>query len=290
MRPRHVAELLLLSLLWGSAYLFTRAAVPDFGPVPLIALRFVIASCVLLPVLAMRGGLGLLVDNARQLAVSGMLLTALPFVLIAFAAQSLGAGMLAILNATAPLFGAIVARVWLGERIGPMRGAGLVVGMAGVVVLVWGKAAMAPGALLAVALILAVSAMWGFAANYTRMKLSHVDPVAVTAGNMLTAAIVVVPFVLPTWPAHAISTRAWIELLFLGVASSGAGMLLYFRLLRSLGTVPTMSVTFLSPVVAVISGALYLGEPITAQTVTGGAIVLVGTALVLRLFARRGAA
>ncbi|MEZ5728426.1 MAG: DMT family transporter [Burkholderiaceae bacterium] len=283
MSARHVAELLLLSLLWGSAYLFTRAAVPAFGPVPLIALRFAIASCLLLPVLAARGGLPLLREHRWRFLVLGSFFTAIPFLLIAFAAQSLGAGLLAILNATAPLFGAVVGRLWLGERIGPMRASGLVVGFAGVVVLLWGSAAAAPGALLAIALMLLTSASWGFAANYTRARLGRIDPIAITTGNMLVAALAIGPFAVPAWPTELPAARAWVEMLILGVLCSGGGMLLYFRLLRAIGTVPTMSVTFLSPVVAVVSGALYLGEPITTQTVLGGTIVLAGIALVLRL-------
>lgn len=280
---RSVAELLLLSLVWGAAYLFTRAAVPAFGPLPLVALRFAIASCLLLPVVAWTGNLPVLGRHKLRFAILGIAFTALPFLLISHAAQTLNAGLLAILNATAPMFGAIVGWLWLGERIGPARTLGLVVGFTGVAVLVWGRAMLADGALVAVALMLLVSLSWGFAANYARAKLQAIDPVVVAAGNTLMAALIAVPLALPLWPAEPPSTRAWLEVVFLGVLSSGAGMLLYFRLLRRLGTVPTMSVTFLSPVVAVVSGAFYLGEPITLQTVVGGAIVLVGTALVLGL-------
>lgn len=99
--------------------------------------------------------------------------------------------------------------------------------------------------------------------------------------------LAVLPVAILQWPEAMPSTRAWTELVFLGCASSAGGMLLYFRLLRSIGTVPTMSVTFLSPVVALVSGSVYLGEAITLQIVVGGAIVLVGTALVLGLFPRK---
>ena len=85
-------------------------------------------------------------------------------------------------------------------------------------------------------------------------------------------------------PAHTTNTpRAWAEMAFLGLLSSGLGMWMYFRLLRRIGTVPAMSVTFLSPLVAMVSGALYLGEAITLQMVAGCAVVLLGTALSLGL-------
>lgn len=289
MSLRAIPELLLLAILWGSAYLFTRAAVPEFGPVPLVALRFAIASCLLVPVMIMRGGLPTLWQHKHRFALLGLAFTAAPFLIIGFSAQYLGAGLLAILNATAPLFGAIVATFWVGERMSFMRGVGLVIGFAGVVVLVWGNASMADGGLMAVGLMLIVSLLWAFAANYTRLRLRDVDPVVTTAANTLVAMLAVLPVAVLQWPETMPSTRAWTELVFLGCASSAGGMLLYFRLLRSIGTVPTMSVTFLSPVVALVSGAFYLGEAITLQIVVGGAIVLVGTALVLGLIPRKRA-
>ncbi|MEZ5738370.1 MAG: DMT family transporter [Burkholderiaceae bacterium] len=190
-------------------------------------------------------------------------------------------------NATAPLFGAVVATLWIGERMGPVRVLGLLVGFAGVLVLVWGNVTLADGGVQAVVLMLGVSMCWAFAANYSRLRLQAIDPVVVTAGNTLLAMFVMVPLAVPLWPEQMPSTRAWVEIAFLGSASSAGGMLLYFRLLRSVGTIPTMSVTFLSPVVAVVSGALYLGEAITLQTIAGGAVVLLGTALVLGLYPKR---
>ena len=287
MSLRAIPELLLLSILWGSAYLFTRAAVPEFGPLPLVVLRFAIASCLLIPVMVMRRGLPVLWRQKRRFVLLGLAFTAAPFLIIGYCAQFLGAGMLAILNATAPLFGAIVATVWVGERMSRVRGLGLGIGFAGVVVLVWGDGLRIEGGLLAVGLMLMVSVLWAFAANYTRLRLRDVDPVVVTAANTLVALLALLPFAASQWPATWPSTRAWTEVVFLGCASSAGGMLLYFRLLRSIGTVPTMSVTFLSPVVALISGALYLGEAITLNIVIGGSIVLVGTALVLGLWPQR---
>jgi drug/metabolite transporter (DMT)-like permease len=289
--PRHVAELLVLSLLWGAAYLFTRSAVPEFGPVTLIAVRMGIAAVLLLPVLAHRGGLPLLRRHAGLFALQGTAFTALSFVLIAWSALTLSAGLTAILNATAPMFGAVVAWAWLGERIGPWRMAGLAVGMAGVTILVWGKASLRLDAdslavTMAVLCGLGSSVVWGMAANFSRVKMAGIDPLALTVGTMLAASIALTPFAIAEWqgvwaaPRSGLpGLRAWLEAAFLGVASSGLGMLMYFRLLREVGTVPTMSVTFLNPLVAIVSGALYLGEAITLQTLLGCAVVLAGTAL-----------
>jgi len=304
-----VGQLLILSLFWGTAYLFTRAAVPAFGAVALVALRFAIAACLLLPLVALRGEWRTVRRRWPQLLLLGVVFTIVPFVVIAFAARTLGAGTLAILNATAPLFGALVARAWSGEPITAGRLAGLIVGFVGVAILVSADGAQdcAPPssdaciqsagripitgtsgeALGAIGLMLGVSLLWAVGAHFARIRMADVDPVTVAAGNSVVAAVVLAPMAVATWPDTLPPMRAWIEVMLLGTLSSAAGMLLYFHLLRRIGTVPTMSVTFLSPVVAVVSGALYLGESITARTVIGGAVVLAGTALVVGLPPRR---
>ncbi|HPU52675.1 MAG TPA: DMT family transporter [Burkholderiaceae bacterium] len=298
LRPRHVAELLLLSLIWGAAYLFTRSAVPAFGPVTLIALRMGIAALMLLPLLIARGGAGVLRRHAGLFAIQGTAFTALSFVLIAWSALTLSAGLTAILNATAPMFGAVVAWAWLGERIGRWRVLGLVVGMLGVAVLFWGKVSLRMDSSsvtvsLSVLAGLGSSLVWGMAANFSRVRMAGLDPLAVTVGTMLAAALALAPFAWAEWHGvwgtarhTAPGLRPWLEAIFLGVASSGLGMLMYFRLLREVGTVPTMSVTFLNPVVAIVSGALYLGEAITLQMLAGCAVVLAGTALAVGLLPR----
>ena len=124
---------------------------------------------------------------------------------------------------------------------------------------------------------------WGLGANYARKHLPSVDVMVMTVGSLTAASLFLAPFAWVSWPAENPSPRAWAELAFLGVASSGLGFLLYFRLLRRIGPVRAMSVTFLNPVVALASGALYLGEAVTPQMVLGGAVVLLGTALSLGL-------
>jgi drug/metabolite transporter (DMT)-like permease len=288
MRPRDLLDLCVLALLWGSAYLFIRAAVPEFGPVPLIALRLGISALVLLPLLLARGGLKALRGGSRALLLQGTLFSALPFVLLAWASLSMTAGLTAILNATAPLFAALVAHFWLAERIGRWRALGLAIGFGGVLVLFWGGVSFRAGgtgwALLA---MLASSMLWGIGGHFTRVKLGGMSPVAISVGTLAVSAVVLAPFAAVTWPATPPSTRAWLEVLFLGVASSGFGFLLYYRLVRNVGAVRATSVTFLNPPVALVAGALYLGEPITLQMIGGAAVILAGTGLALGLVGPR---
>ncbi len=288
MRPRDVFELVTLSVLWGAAYLFTRAAVPDFGAAPLACLRLGLAALMLLPLLLWRGGLPALFRQPTHMAMQGLPFTAMPFFLLAYASLHITAGLVAVLCATAPMFTALISHFMLKERMSAWRAVGLVVGFAGVAVLMWGgvdfKSVHGPLAVLAVGV---VAINWGLAATYTKRYMAGIDPVVITVGSLGLASLFLAPFALAAWPATPPSTRAWAEVAFLGFASSGLGFLMYFRLLRRIGPVRAMSVTFLNPVVAMISGSFYLGESITAQMLMGGAVVLLGTALSLGLIQPR---
>lgn len=288
MRPVHLAQLLLLSLVWGGAYLFMRSSAPAFGPVPMIWLRMALASLiVLLPLLWWRGALGQMRAHAGALAVYGVAFTAVPFVGLGWAIQHIPAGLMAVLQATAPMFAAIVARIWFGERIGPWRALGLVVGFAGVALLVGDSVGVRDSAGLAVLVTLAVTAVWGLSSNYARRRFATVDPMVQAGGSLTVAALVLAPLAWATWPERPPGAVAWAEVLFLGVASSGLGFLLFFGLVRSVGPVRATSVTFLNPVVASASAAVYLDEPVTARMVAAGVVILLGTALALGMLPRR---
>lgn len=284
MRVRDLLELCFLALLWGSSFLFIRAAVPEFGPVPLVALRLAISAAVLTPVLLAHGGFASMRGSGRALFVHGTLYAALPFTLLAWAAMSMTAGLVSILNATTPLFAAIVAHLWMSERIGRWRALGLALGFAGVLVLVWGGVSFrAGGSGWALVAMLVASLLWGAGGHYTRLRLGTKSPVAISVGTLAIAALTLAPLAALNWPEQPPSTRAWLEVLSLGVVSSGFGFLLFYRLLRNIGATRASSVTFLTPPVAMIAGAAYLGEPITLQMVAGAAVILAGTGLALGL-------
>lgn len=280
MSSRDSAELLVLAALWGASFLFMRVAAPELGPVALIALRVGIAAALLVPLLALRRGFGQLAGRAGPVLVVGVLNSALPFCLLAYATLSVTAGLASILNATSPLWGGLVAHVWLRERLTRSRVAGLLVGLAGVAVLVWGRASFrAGGTGLAVAAALAATLSYGVAASYTRRRLAGVDPLAVAAGSQLAAALVLAAPALLLWPAQPVSPRAWASVAALGVVCTAVAYVLYFRLIAHVGAGRAIAVTFLIPPFAVAWGALLLGEAITARMLAGAGVVLVGTAL-----------
>ncbi len=129
MQLRDAMILVTLGLLWGASFLFIRVAVPEFGAFALIGLRVALAAVVLLPLVLIRRQLREVLTHWRSIALIGVLHYAIPFCLYAYAMLTLSAGYSSLVNAAAPLFAGVVARLWLGERLDASRAAGLVLGL-----------------------------------------------------------------------------------------------------------------------------------------------------------------
>lgn len=273
-------DLLVLGAIWGASFLFMRVAVPEFGAIPLIAARVGIGAIFLIMVLARRGGLPHLYKHAARLTVLGAMNSAIPFSLFAYAVLSVTAGFASVLNATTPLFGALVAFIWLRDRPAPMRIAGLIVGFAGVLVLVWGRLSLtSDGGGLAVLAALTAALLYGIAANYTKKRLSSVDPLVIATGSLIAATILLLPLALLYWPETPPTTASWVSAGLLGVICTGIAYILYFRLLSRVGPSKTLAVTYLIPAFGVLWGHFFLREPISASMIVGCAVILTGTTL-----------
>ena len=283
----------MLAALWGGSFLFMRIAAPVLGPTLLIAYRVALAAVFLLGValLRRRGGrrnahaqrsplASDLRKNWRHYVILGASNSAIPFLLFAFAAQTLSASLLSVLNATAPIFAALIAS--LSRRaLPPARTAlGLILGVAGVATLVSADALMLqPGAALALLAALGASLSYGIASTYAK-SAGHVAPFSNALGSMWAATLLIAPAV-PFFPAHAAANAGVVwAVLGLGVLCSGVAYLLYFRLIADLGAASALTVTFLIPVFGVLWGRVFLGEPVGRYTVAGALTVIVGTALV----------
>jgi drug/metabolite transporter (DMT)-like permease len=279
-----LAELVALAAIWGASFLFMRVAAPEFGPVTLTALRVAGAAACLLPLALWHRHAAALRTHWKPLAVVGVVNSAAPFVLFSIAALALNAGLSAIFNATAPMWGALIAWLWLGDRLSASRVAGLALGFVGVVVLAWDKASLRPGdhgvsAALAIVACLGATLCYGLGANYTKKHLTGVPPLAVAAGSQIAATAVLA---LPAWwlaPVALPGATAWLNLLGLAVLCTGLAYLMYFRLIAHVGASRAITVTYLIPLFAVLWGALFLGEALSTSMAAGGAIVLAGTAL-----------
>lgn len=280
MRARDVADLLLLAALWGASFLFMRVAAPQFGPFPLMAWRTGIGALALLPLLFLAGGARELVRAAPRIALVGLVNSALPFVLFGYAMLHLSAGFASVLNAVAPFWSAIVAFLWFGERLGAFRIAGLVVGFSGVLILVWGRAGFGEGGTgLPILAALAATLSYGIAANYTRRYLGGVTALTNAAGSQVFAALFLAPLAWLYWPTRMPDMQAWLNVVLLGVLSTGLAYVLFFRLIARVGPNRAIAVTFLIPVFGMLWGALFLRESVDLRMVAGAAVILAGTAL-----------
>ncbi len=280
MKTRDVVDLVALGILWGASFLFMRIAAPEFGAFALVEVRVAIAAVVLFPLLAMRGQTSEIKTNWFPLFVLGVHNTAMPFLLFTWAMLSLTTGTGAILNSTAPIFAAVIAWAWLGDKLNWGRSLGLLVGTIGVWLLVRDKVgASLSDSTLAVAAALGGSFLYGVAGNFTRRYASHIKPLAVATGSQISAALVLLPVAIITWPTEPISTTAWVAAIVMGVFSTGLAYILYFRLIANTGPTNAITVTYLIPVFAMILGAVVIDEPITLSMVVGGAVILLGTSL-----------
>lgn len=280
MKPRDLLDLTLLAALWGGSFLFMRYAVPDFGVVPLIWLRVALASVCLLPLLLLKRQFGALRRQAGALTIMSLFNSGLPFLLIAWATLSITAGLASIMNAMTPVFTALIGALWLGDRLDGRRGLGLLLGLAGVALLAADKADFRPGGSgWAIVAMLLATACYGFAANHTRRYLQGVPALVNATGTQLVSALVLLPPALWSWPERMPGLGPWLATLVLGVACSALAYLLFFRLIARVGASRAVTVTFLVPVFGTLWGALFLGEPVTASMLAGGAVVLLGTGL-----------
>jgi drug/metabolite transporter (DMT)-like permease len=274
--------LILLAALWGGSFLFLRIAAPVLGPVWLIALRVLIAGLVLLPLVARRGQLAELLRHWRPLLLVGCLNAAAPFTLLAYSALELTAGMTSILNATVPIFAALVGFLLYSDPLDARRGSGILLGFLGVLVLVGMPQGGTALPLLPVIAGLVAALSYVFAANLAKRRLVHIPGLVFVTGSQLGAAALMLPllpwFVPQVMPGPGVVA----SVLALAVVCTSLAFLIYFRLLREVGPVRTLTVTYLIPVFAVAWGALLLDESLTLSMLFGGVLVLLGVALANR--------
>ena len=285
---------MLLAAIWGASFLFTRLSVGEFGAVPTAGVRVAIAALFLLPLLVARGQLNALRTHWKKIFFLGLLNSGIPFALYAYALLSISTGLSSLLNATVPLFGALVAWVWLKDRPQGMKIVGLLIGFVGVAMLASGKASFKPNASglvtgWAVLACLGACLCYGLAASFAKRYLSGQPSLVIATGSQVGATLgLAVPTML-FWPSQAPSGTAWLALLTVGVFCTGVAYVLYFRLIDKVGAAGALTVTFLIPVFAVVYGLIFLGEAVTAWMLICGAIILFGTSLsmgLLKFFAR----
>lgn len=293
MSPADTLRLILLSSLWGMSFIFMRVAVPEFGPVPLILVRMGVGAALLIPLLLSLRYLRLVWQNKGGLLLLGLVNHVLPFSLLALATTRLEAGFTSLINATTPIFTALLGALFFATPVLRQQYLGLAMAFFGVYVLSADRLDFALGGdgwfILAV---LGATFCYGVATNYSKTYLSHLPVRVLAAGSTAMSALILLLPGLVLWPAEPISGLAWANGLGLAVLSTTLAFLLYFGLIASAGATATSTVTFLVPVSALIWGYLLLGERLSLQILVGMLITLLGTAIATRMIrlGRRGVA
>ncbi len=284
-------EFVLLGMIWGSSFFFMRMGVHEFGPLPTAWMRVSIASLTLLPFLLWQQQTSVLRQQWKNLLGMGVFNSAVPFFCFAFALQSITTGLSSILNSTTPLFGALIAWLWLKDRPTRWRGWGLLLGFSGAAWL----AASAPGGVTfktggsgwAILACLTATSCYGFSSIYSQRNMKQVPPMVIAAGSQLAACAVLALPGLWYWPSAWPSTQAWLSLLAVGVMSTGLAYVIYFRLIAKTGAARTMTLTYLIPLFANLIGVFALDEVVTGTMLLAGVVILLGTAMASGLFPRQ---
>jgi len=291
MTLRYALELLLLAAIWGASFIFMRIGSPEFGPILYMAVRTLIASLFLLPLVYIAKKQVVLKGFKTKIFIVGLFNTAIPFVLFGYAILTLSGGLTSVLNATTPMFGAIVAYLWFREKMTMLASTGLLIGFIGVYLLMLDKIGLGQqNILLPTLAALLASLCYGISANYTKRYLTGISSIVLAAGSQVSATIVLLPISLFFMPEQMPSNSAIMSVLLLGVLCTGIAYIIFFHLIANLGPTKAISVTYLIPAFGLFWGSLFLNEVITSSMIIGCASILTGVALSTGLIKMKKAA
>jgi drug/metabolite transporter (DMT)-like permease len=297
MNDRHVhwrewvPDFVLLAVLWGSSFMFMREGAHEFGPFPTAWVRITLAALMLTPILLWHQQIPVLHAHWRPTLSSGLLNSGIPFACYAYALMHISTGLSSILNATTPLFGALIAWAWLGDKLNATRALGLALGFTGVVLL----ASDVPGGIsfkeggsgLAVVACLVATFCYGIAGSFTKRYLQNVPSLVTTTGSLWGASLGLAIPALLSWPSVMPSLHAWAALGIAGLLCTALAYVLYFRLMTRTGPARAMTVTYLIPVFANLLGVSFLDEVVTHWMMGCAVVIVAGTALASGLVGRK---
>jgi len=277
-----VLLLFVLGAIWGASYLFYRIAGAAFGSIWLIALRVSLSALGLLAYAAFTGRRFDFRGAPWRWILLGAVNAGIPFMLIAYGVHNLNASISSILNSFTPTSTAIVAAIWLGERLTPRKILGLSLGLCGVAVLVgWNPLPLTTTTLFAVGACLAATLTYGIGTVYSRVGFAGEDPLTLATGQQIGALLL--PLALtPFASVPSPTVQASLALVALSLLCTSVAYLIFYRLVRSVGPGRTSLVTFLVPGFSVLWGTVVLGEPVNAGMLLGMALILGAVTLITR--------
>ena len=270
MSRRNLGLLLALSAIWGSSFLFIKLGIEELEPAVVAFARVLVAIAVLVPLVLWRGGLRPLRGHLAPLLVLGALNNALPFWLLAFAETRIDSGLSAVIQAAAPIFTVLLA--WWIDRTQRVRGArllGVGVGFLGVVLLVGSQEG---GELIGALAVIGTAFCYAVAVLFAgRTVVRSLPPLQVSLGQLVASALLLTPFGLAQAPSELPPGKTIAAVVALGP--------LYFTLIARAGASRAILVTYLVPAFALVYGAVFLDEAVTATALAGLALILGGTTL-----------
>jgi drug/metabolite transporter (DMT)-like permease len=283
MRPVDLIRLIVLAAIWGASFTFIRVLVPVIGPVMTATLRVLLAGIALSIYFKI-----IRLDAEwrhfwKEYVFVGAIGSGFPFLVYAWAAQYLQASYLVIVNSTSPLFGAIFSAIWLGERFTTWKLAGILVGAIGVALV----ARVPPpdlNPMFGLALLVSLLAPLCYALVPIYIKKSRVSakPTALAGTSQLAAGLLLLPLIPLAPPAGTFTLVVILNVLGLALLCSAVAYVLYYRLIVDIGPTKALMVTFLVPAFGMLWSVIFLSERVTAGMIAGCALIVAGTALVLR--------
>ena len=278
MNRRSWIMFLALAAFWGASYLFIELGLEDLSPAMIVFLRTALASLVLLPIALRSGALSGLRERLGALAVLAFVQVAAPFMLISVGQQEIASSLAGILVASAPLFTALLA-VWVDqeERSHGLALGGLVVGMAGVTLLLGVDAGGGAAALVGGLLVLLASLGYAVGALWLKRHLRGRQPIGLVTATMGISALMTLPVAAATAPADMPGVKAIAAVAALGVIGTGISFVLFYDLIATIGPGKTTLVAYVAPGFAVIYGVFLLGEAFTVSTAAGLGLILGGS-------------
>ena len=285
MKIQDFLELLLLGAIWGASFMLIKWSAPELGIFALVEVRAIGATLMLIPFVYLKRQQADLFTYWPHLLLVGLLNTAVPFCLFNYSLLHIEAGLAAILNGTAPMFGMLVAFLYLKEKISWLGLVGVLLGFAGVVLISYAQAINANASVVPVLAILLATLCYGVTACYLKKYLSHAKPFAIAGGSQFFAAIVLLPFALMNLPQSIPSPTAIASALVLAFACTGLAYVLYFDLIAKIGVSRALTVGYLVPLFGVIWGYVVLNETLTIRELAGGALIILGVMLATNVFA-----
>jgi drug/metabolite transporter (DMT)-like permease len=276
----YLTLLLSLAAIWGASFMFIEIALDDLEPTTLMAGRCLVAVLFLLAIMAATGTLGRLRSAGWYVFALGVINSALPFTLIAWGQQYVDSGVAAIGNATMPIWVAVLA-IWLArsERATGWRIVGIALGIGGVAVLTGAQPESDRWAVAGTLAVVAAAVLYALASLLLQRQTGRLDSLTLSTTTMVGSTLVLLPFGIAQAPADPPGWQAIGAVLALGLAGTGAGILIFMRLLSDYGSFRAGLVTYLLPVTALLYGAFLLDEQVTGWMIVGLLLILGGVAL-----------